>query len=66
MNEIEIQKQLIKEAFNKEITSHSQMFGGGLDEESAQKLRNYIWKVCGYLEHQNPQRGYDKAKQYNV
>lgn len=54
MNEIEIQKLLIKEAFAREKS-----FGGGLDEDSALKLRNYIWKVCNYLENQNPKRGHE-------
>ena len=46
MNEIELQKQVVKEAFTK---TKSVPDFGGLSNESAIKLRNYIWKVCGFL-----------------
>ena len=46
MNEIEIQKLVVKEAFNK---SKALPDFGGIGSENAIKLRNYIWKVCGYL-----------------
>ena len=44
MNEIEIQKQLVKEAFAK--TKQIPDFGG-IGEENSVKLRDYIWKICG-------------------
>ena len=47
MNEIEIQKQLIKEAFQSDKTIPS---FGGIGFDAAIKLREYIWKVCGYLD----------------
>lgn len=46
MNEIEIQKLVIKEAFNK--TKALPDFGG-IGNDNSIKIRNYIWKVCGYL-----------------
>ena len=46
MNEIEIQKLVIKEAFTKKKAMPD---FGGLPNEAAIKLRNYIWKVCGFL-----------------
>ena len=50
MNEIEIQKHLVKEAFNK---SKSLPDFGSIGEDNTIKLRNFIWKVCGYLEEGN-------------
>ena len=50
MNEIEVQKLLIKEAFNK---SKATPDFGGLSDDQTIKLRNYIWKVCGALDQQN-------------
>ena len=47
MNEIEIQKLIVKEAFNK---SKPMPDFGPIGEDSSIKLRNYIWKVCGYLD----------------
>ena len=46
MNEIELQKLVIKEAFSK---MKSLPDFGGIGNENAIKLRNYIWKVCGCL-----------------
>ena len=46
MNEIELQKLVIKEAFNK---SKAQPDFCGIPSEGATKLRSYIWKVCGFL-----------------
>ena len=45
MNEIEIQKLVIKEAFQGDKTIPS---FGSLGNENAIKLREYIWKICGY------------------
>jgi len=44
MNEIEVQKFLIKEAFAKQKVIPD---FGGIGDENTIKLRNYIWKVCG-------------------
>ena len=58
MNEIELQKALVKEAFN---THKNLPDFGGIGEEGSLKLRNYIWKVCGFLEHESPKRGHDPS-----
>ena len=50
MNEIEVQKLLIKEAFNK---GKALPDFGGLSDDQTIKLRNYIWKVCGSLDQPN-------------
>ena len=50
MNEIEVQKLLIKEAFAKQKGTPD---FGGLGDENAIKLRNYIFKVCGFSEDEN-------------
>ena len=59
MNEIEIQKLLIKEAFckNKPLPDF-----GSIGDENSLKLRNYIWKVCGFTEGEQgkPNKGTDK------
>ena len=47
MNEIEVQKLLVKEAFCKVKPIPD---FGGLGDENSLKLRNYIWKICGFVE----------------
>ena len=54
MNEIELQKLLIKEAFTK---SKPMPDFGGLGDENTLKLRNYIWKVCGCLDQETVKKG---------
>lgn len=49
MNEIEVQKLLVKEAFSKAKPIPD---FGGIGDENSLKLRNYIWKVCGYIEEE--------------
>ena len=49
MNEIEVQKLLIKEAFNK---NKSLPDFGNLGDENTIKLRNFIWKICGSLDQE--------------
>ena len=46
MNEIELQKLLIKEAFSK-VKALPDF--GGIGNENVIKLRNYIWKECGFV-----------------
>ena len=46
MNEIEVSKLVIKEAFTK---SKALPDFGGIGQDNATKLRNYIWKICGFL-----------------
>ena len=59
MNEIEIQKFIVKEAFNQ---SKPMPDFGAIGEDNAIKLRNYIWKVCGYLDQNT---GSSPTKQTN-
>ena len=51
MNEIEIQKSIIKECFNKQKNLPD---FGGLGNEQCIKLRNYIWQVCGSTSTEDP------------
>ena len=44
MNEIELQKLLVKEAFAKQKSIPD---FGGIGDENSIKLRDYIWKICG-------------------
>ena len=48
MNEIEIQKALVKEAFLKRTLPNYGLVDGS-PNESALAVRNYIWQVAGYL-----------------
>ena len=52
MNEIEVQKLLIKEAFNKH---RSLPDFGNLGDDNTIKLRNCIWKICGSLDQEGQQ-----------
>ena len=47
MNEIEIQKFLIKEAFNQQKVIPD---FGNIGNDNAIKLRDYIWRVCNFLQ----------------
>ena len=59
MNEIEVQKLLVKEAFNK---SKAVPDFGGIGDENGIKLRDYIWKLCGYCETEKDKKGYEKEQ----
>jgi len=49
MNETDLQKQLVKEAFsNKQLPSFG-LLEGGAAEAGVNVVRNYLWKVAGYL-----------------
>ena len=50
MNEIELQKLLVKEAFAKQKAIPD---FGGIGDENSIKLRDYIWKICGDLKDEN-------------
>ena len=50
INEIEVQKLIIKEAFSNKQALPS---FGGLSDEGCVKLRNYIWKISGFVNNQD-------------
>jgi len=54
MNEIELKKLLVKEVFNK---GRSVPDFGWLSPENCLQLRNYIWRVCGYLNEEEKESG---------
>ena len=48
MNEIDVQKSLVKEAFSKQVLPSY----GLVDQSSTESVvgvRNYIWRITGYL-----------------
>ena len=51
INEIEVQKLIIKEAFSQKQALPN---FGGLSDDGCVKLRNYIWKISGVVNN-NPE-----------
>lgn len=61
MNEIELQKTLVKQAFTKRAFPNLGLVDGN-PNESANATRNYIWQVCGYLANESAPKGFGHAK----
>ena len=61
MNEIELQKSLVKEAFTKRAFPNLGLVDGN-PQESALAVRNCIWQVCGYLANEKAPNGFGHAK----
>ena len=50
MNEIEVQKQMVKLAFGKQsLALYNLVEGGTHATDGSQGVRHYIWKVAGYI-----------------
>lgn len=61
MNEIEVQKCLIKEAFSKkQLPSYGIVEGG--PTVANQTVKNYIWQVAGYLQNEKCPKGFQHGK----
>ena len=50
INEIEVQKLIIKEAFSQKQALPN---FGGLSDDGCVKLRSYIWKISGAVNNQD-------------
>ena len=65
MNEIELQKLLIKEAFSKKQLPHLNLIDGSANDV-ALIVRNYIWQSSGYLQNEKAPNGFHHSQRLQV
>lgn len=65
MNEIEIEKNLIKDAFSKKQLPSFGIVDGGSTVVN-QTVRNYIWQVAGYLQGEKCPKGFGANKTFHT
>ena len=65
MNEIELQKHLVKEAFGKSALPNYGLVDGN-PHESALQIRNCVWKAAGYLQNEDCPKGHGHNQRFQV